>query len=148
MFCCTFTGHRVLRDLDFALMDRVIENLIKNGCRRFLCGMAMGFDLAAAESVISLMEVYPDLELVACIPCEGQSHTFSPADKARYGRVLERCSEVVTLSKEYYSGCMQFRDRYMVDNSDTVLCYLRRKSGGTFYTVNYAKKQNRKIIEL
>ena len=148
MNCCTFTGHRVLRDLDFALMDRVIENLIKNGCRRFLCGMAKGFDLAAAESVIALMGDYPGIELVACIPCKGQSDKFSSADKARYERILQSCSEIVTLSEEYYAGCMHFRDRYMVDNCDTVVCYLRRKSGGTFYTVNYAKKLGKKIIEL
>ena len=148
MNCCTFTGHRVIKDLDFQLLDRVIENLIKNGCRRFLCGMAKGFDLSAAESVIAFMGNYSGIELVACIPCEGQSDAFSATDKARYARILENCTEVITLSKEYYSGCMHFRDRYMVENSDTVLCYLRRKSGGTYYTVNYAKKLDKKIIEL
>ena len=147
MTVCAFTGHRVLKELDYALMDRVIENLIKNGCRRFFCGMAKGFDMAAAESVISLMDRYP-VELVACIPCEGQSDNFSSTDRARYKRILEHCSEIITLSEEYYSGCMQYRDRFMVDNSDTVLCHLRRKSGGTFYTVNYAKKLGKKIIEL
>lgn len=148
MKACTFTGHRVLKDLDFALMDRVIENLIKNGCRRFYCGMAKGFDLAAAETVIAMKEKYPFIEPIACVPCEGQSDSFSAADKARYFRILSKCSEVIVLSEEYYVGCMHFRDRFMVDNSDTVVCYLRRKYGGTFYTVKYARSQDKKIIEL
>lgn len=147
MTVCTFTGHRQLRDLDYALMDRVILNLVKNGCTRFYCGMAQGFDLAAAESVLGIGKDYP-AELVACIPCESQKDTFSAADRARYERILKSCSEVIVLSDFYYKGCMQARDRFMVDNSDVVLCYLRQKSGGTYYTVNYARKLGKKVIEI
>lgn len=145
---CTFTGHRELVDLDVALLDRVVKNLIKNGVNRFLCGMAHGFDLTAAESVLALKKEFPNVELVACVPCEGQSNFFSAADKARYNRILLNSSEVIVLSDHYYQGCMHVRDRYMVDNSDMVVCYLRKKSGGTYYTVKYAKDQGKKVIEL
>lgn len=145
---CTFTGHRELVDLDVVLLDRVIKNLIKNGCKKFLCGMAQGFDLTAAESVLALKNEFPDIGLIACVPCEGQSRYFSSADKARYDRVLKNCSEVIVLAERYYQGCMHVRDRFMVDNSDTVVCYLRKKSGGTYYTVKYAKAHDKKIIEL
>ena len=40
------------------------------------------------------------------------------------------------------------RDRYLVDNSDLLVCFLRKNRGGTFYTVNYARKKGKKIIEL
>lgn len=148
MDSCTFTGHRQIKDLDYALLDRVILNLVKSGCARFLCGMAKGFDLAAAESVLGVKKQGYSAELVACIPCETQSESYSSADRARYERILDNCSEVVVLSDNYYNGCMHVRDRFMVDNSDVVLCYLREKSGGTFYTVNYASKLGKKIIEL
>lgn len=134
--------------MDFALLDRVILHLVKNGVTRFLCGMAQGFDLTAAESVIALKSDYSDVELVACVPCEGQSRYFSVTDKLRYDRVIKNCSEVIVLSEEYYQGCMHFRDRFMVDNCDLVVCYLRKKSGGTYYTVKYAQAQGKKIIEL
>lgn len=147
MSTCTFTGHRQLNDLDYALMDRVILNLVKNGCNRFFCGMAKGFDLAAAESLIEIKRDYP-AEIVACIPCERQSDGYTAADRARYYRILKNCSEIIVLSDNYYNGCMQVRDRFMVDNSDVVLCYLRKKSGGTYYTVNYASKLGKKIIEI
>lgn len=144
---CTFTGHRILRDLDFSLLDRVIKNLIKGGCRKFLCGMAVGFDLAAAESVLQLSKVYGG-ELVACVPCADQNKVFSVADRTRYERILGRCSEVIYLAERYYKGCMHVRDRFMVDNSDAVVCYLRERRGGTFYTVEYARKQGKMIIEI
>lgn len=145
---CAFTGHRNMQDLDYALLDRVVENLIKTGCKRFLCGMARGFDLAAAESVIALKAEYPDLSLVACIPYGGQEIGLSIFDRARYKRILENCSEVLVLSEEYYHGCLHVRDRFMIDNSEVVVCYLRTMSGGTYYTVEYARSLNRKVIEL
>lgn len=146
--CCAFTGHRVLQDLDFALLDRVIKNLIKNGYNRFMCGMARGFDMAAAESVIALKSEFHDVSLVACIPCEGQERYFPAADRARYKRILENCSEVIYLSDYYYSGCMHVRDRFMVDNCNAVVCYLRKKTGGTYYTVKYAEKKGVKCIQV
>lgn len=145
---CAFTGHRDLVNLDVNLLDSVVKNLIISGCKRFLCGMAVGFDLAAAESVIALKKKYPEIELVACVPCEGQSLFYSHTDKKRYERILKNCSEISVLSENYYEGCMLARDRYMVDNCDVVVSYLRKKSGGTFYTVNYAKSHGKKIIEL
>ena len=145
---CTFTGHRNIKDFDQALLDRVIENLIKNGCRRFYNGMARGFDLAAAESVLSFKKIYPDIELIACIPCPEQSQTFSAVDRERYKRALSGCSEKILLSDKYYSGCMFYRNRFMVDNADVIVSYLRKKFGGTYYTVRYAEKCGKKVIEL
>ena len=145
---CAFTGHRILdRGFDANLLDRVILNLIKSGAQKFFCGMAKGFDLEAAEIVVKYKKQY-DIRLCACIPCEEQSKYYSAKDKRRYENVLCACDEKIVFSEEYVDGCMQERDRFLVDNSEVLVCYLRKKSGGTFYTVNYAKKINRKIIEL
>lgn len=146
---CAFTGHRNLNlgGFDLSLLDRVILDLIKNGTVRFLCGMALGFDLQAAQSVLEYKRSY-DITLTACLPCADQSKAFSSGRRLLYDRAIEGCDEVITLSPYYYSGCMHARDRYMVENSDVVVSYLRKSSGGTFYTVGYAKKLGKKIIEL
>lgn len=146
---CAFTGHRNLKNTDFdnALLDRVVADLVKCGTRNFLCGMAWGFDLQAAQSVIALKNKF-DIKLTACIPCANQTDNFSLGAKNLYNRVLEGCDEIITLSEYYYPGCMHGRDRYMVDNCDVLVCFLRRNSGGTFYTVGYAEKINKKIIRL
>lgn len=149
MNVCAFTGHRMLinTDFDVHLLQRVTENLIKTGTKRFLCGMAVGFDMIAARVVLALKERY-DVELVACLPCENQSARFSERNKILYKEILSRCDETVILGTEYVSGCMQKRDRYLVDNCDVLVCFLRKDSGGTYYTVNYAKQAGKKIIEL
>lgn len=149
MSVCAFTGHRNLTNTDFdeLLLERVVENLIKTGTKRFLCGMAVGFDMKAAQAVIALKGKY-DIELVACLPCENQSARYSERNKTLYEEILSQCDEVITLAGGYVSGCMHRRDRYLVDNCDTVVSFLRKNSGGTYYTVNYAKKSSKKIIEL
>lgn len=149
MKICAFTGHRNLYGYSFdrCLLDRVNEHLIKNGVDTFLCGMAVGFDTECAQSVLTLKEKY-DVKLVACLPCANQSDTFSQKNKLIYNTILEKCDEVITLAPVYRSGCMHARDRYMVDNSDVLVCFLRKNFGGTFYTVHYAKKLGKKIIEL
>ena len=43
---------------------------------------------------------------------------------------------------------MHKRNRHLVDNSSICICYLTENSGGTFYTVNYAKKQGLTVINL
>lgn len=149
MKVCAFTGHRNLAGTDFDehLLERVVADLVKTGTTRFLCGMAVGFDMKAAQAVLALKGKY-DIQLVACLPCENQSERFSEKNKSLYNEILGKCDEVIVLEKEYVSGCMQRRDRYLVDNCDVLVCFLRKSSGGTHYTVKYARKENKKIIEI
>ena len=146
--CCAFTGHRQLgTDFDLALLHRVVEGLMKRGIDTFYCGMAKGFDLTAGEAVLKFKGKYK-VKLIACSPYEGQAEYFSFSDKERYKNILNYCDEKVIFSKEYSRWCMHARDRYMADNSGVIVCYLRKNSGGTFYTVNYAKSIGLKIIEV
>jgi uncharacterized phage-like protein YoqJ len=110
--------------------------------------MAKGFDLIAADAVLSLKRDFSHLKLIACVPCPGQERYFSDEDKETYARILQSADEVKVLSPNYYNGCMYARDRYMVDNSSYVIAFLREKLGGTFYTVNYARSQSKEIIIL
>lgn len=145
---CAFTGHRILKnDFDVNLLDRVILNLIKSGVNNFYCGMATGFDIAAAESVLQYKKNY-EIKLFACIPCSDQQENYSASDKRRYDSILKNCDGEIVLSQNYYAGCMYERDRFLVENADVLVSYLRVKKGGTYYTVNYAKKKDVKIIEL
>ena len=149
MKVCAFTGHRALANTDFdeLLLERVVTNLVKNGVKKFLCGMAVGFDLKAAQ-IVSVLKKSFDIQLIACLPCANQSERYSAKNKMLYNALLENCDEIVILESEYTSGCMHRRDRYLVDNCDVLVSFLRKSGGGTYYTVNYAKTAGKKIIEL
>ena len=141
-FSCAFTGHRNL-NADFSLKELKIkiEGLIKEKkVNTFYCGMAMGFDLYAGEIVAKLKKKYP-VRLIACVPYYGQEKGYLEDYKKRYVKLLKACDEQVLLSEKYYRGCLLQRNRYMVDNSQFLICYLREQMGGTFYTVKYFKKK-------
>ena len=143
---CAFSGHRILDDnFDIKVLDREIKQLIDGGTEIFYCGMARGFDLIAAECVLKYKKKYA-LKLIACIPCLDQTKYYSHADKFRYKKILCYCDDKIIVAPDYYDGCMQERNKIMVDRADAVLAYLSRKSGGTYFTVNYAEKQGKKII--
>ena len=138
---CVFTGHRELgSDFSKKKLKDEIKGLILQGVDTFLCGMAIGFDLLAAETVLSLKRKNPQIRLVACIPCIGQEKYFSKADQKRYVSALQKADEKVVLSDSYYKGCMQVRDKYMAERGDVMLAYCKKQDGGTAYTVRCFKK--------
>lgn len=143
---CCFTGHRVLRkDFDLKLLESVINNAIKKGYKTFLNGMANGFDRVCA-ALLTEIKKEKKIEFIACVPCKEQDKFFTEKQKEEYKYFLEKADDVVYLSNEYYNGCMQVRNRYMVDNSSLVIAYSKTDFGGTHYTVKYAEKQKKQII--
>jgi uncharacterized phage-like protein YoqJ len=118
------------------------QKMIELGIDTFLCGMAIGFDLAAAEITLSLKRKNPSIRLVACVPCVGQEKYFSKGDQKRYVAALKKADEKVILSENYYKGCMQVRDKYMAERADVMIAYSKKQEGGTAYTVRCFQKKN------
>ena len=138
---CAFTGHRQLgEDFSARKLKKEIKKLMEAGVDTFYNGMAMGFDLIAAEQVLELKKKFPCARLIACVPCYGQEKYFSDEDKKRYAKILKKADETVTLSEYYYNGCMQKRDRYMADRADVMIAYCKKEEGGAAYTVKYFSK--------
>ncbi len=139
---CAFTGHRVLQsDFSFETLEREIRKAIERGADTFYCGMAIGFDLLAAETVLQLKTEYGNVKLIACVPFYGQEKNFSVKDKEKYRSILKSADEKVILSDEYYRGCMQVRNKYMADRADLLITYCKKTTGGTAFTVKYFQKK-------
>lgn len=148
MSACACTGHRVLgKNFSAEALERAMRALIGKGADTFLCGMAMGFDALCCETALRLKREYP-LKVVACVPCGDQSSRYPAREKNRYEKLLAACDERVVLHETYVEGCMFERNRYMVDRCDILLAYLESERGGTYYTVNYAKKRGKTVIFL
>ena len=150
---CCFTGHRQIpQDLAPKLKQRVkdgIEYLYANmGVTTYYAGGALGFDALAAEAVIEQRKKYPSISLVLVIPCRNQAVRWSAGDKAKYEQLKGDANEVICLAEHYFSGCMHQRNRYMVDHSRACICYLTERTGGTAYTVKYARERGLRIFNL
>lgn len=149
---CCFTGHRAIpagmTDYLFKRVKDGINYLYAQGVGAFLTGGALGFDTLAAKAVIECRNVHEDIRLILVIPCRDQTRAWKQADIESYDRIKGLTDEVICLSEHYYNGCMHYRNRYLVDNSSACICYLNRTSGGTAYTVRYAKYKGLSVFNL
>ena len=124
-------------------MKTAIRKAIKKGVVNFYNGMAVGFDMLAAEYVLSLKSKFPNIRLIACIPCENQEKGFSAKEKEQYYAILSQADEKVYVSKTYVGGCMLKRNRYMADRADMLIVHCVKETGGTAYTVDYFEKKKK-----
>ena len=150
---CCFTGHRKIpTDAIGGIRERLkreIERLYtENGVAVFYAGGAIGFDALASEAVIERREVHPDIRLVIVMPHKGWAKRWSAEEKAQHEHIKSSADELICLAEHYYRGCMQRRNRYMVDRSSVCICYLTKDTGGTAYTVRYARKQGLSVTNL
>ena len=107
--------------------------------------MANGFDRVCADALLKIKNE-KNIEIIGCVPCKEQDKYFNKKQKEEYKYLLENLDDVIILGEEYYNGCMQVRNRYMVDNSSLVIAYSKTDFGGTYYTVKYAEKQKKEIV--
>ena len=149
---CCFTGHRSLsyeEKLKAAVrLRKIIEEQIKAGVVFYGAGGALGFDTLAAQTVLDMKKEYPQLRLILVLPCEDQTRGWRGEDIAVYEDIKRRSDKVVYVSRAYTPDCMHKRNRHLVDHSGTCICYLTRSTGGTAYTVDYARRKRLRIINL
>ena len=160
---CCFTGYRPQKfpfpisknseaylEFENNLFDTIFNLPDKEQCYTFYSGMAVGFDIIAAELVLILKRVYKkaQIKLVCVLPFETQSEKYYPDWKKRYDKVLKEADEVICLSKNYYPSIYQERNIYMVDKSDIVITWFDGQTGGTKNTLDYAERNQKQIINV
>lgn len=140
-----FTGHRAIPLLQRGKIEKQTEDelieAIEKGYQFFATGGALGYDTLAAQTVLRLKKSYSHIKLILVLPCLSQTRGWKPEDIAEYERIKAAADEVVYTAQKYSRDCMFKRNRHLVDNSSLCIAYLTRNSGGTAYTVNYAKSK-------
>lgn len=151
-YTCCFTGHRALppeeRGAIAYQLEQTVIMLIQAGIRFFGAGGARGFDTLAAQTILKLRRKYPHIKLILVLPCLSQTQGWRDEDIKVYESIKTAADKVTYTSEKYTQGCMHKRNRHLVDHSSICVCYLTEDWGGTAYTVNYAKKQGLKVINL
>lgn len=149
----SLTGHRPERlgyskeisyDADeWMAIIRWLKNEIKeNKVTDVYCGMADGCDIAYGLAALLLKDDGYSVKLHCVLPCKNYNSSNS-----WYNHLKEDADEWVELSEEFYKGCDNVRDQYMVDNSDILIAiWDGNKSGGVWSTIRKAQKKNLDII--
>ncbi len=143
-----FTGHRTYCGQADDALRRAVGEAYAAGFRAFLSGMAVGFDLAAAEAVLALRQECPGMRLVAVIPFEGQAARFSAAERERFESVVAAADESVILSSVYHRGVFTVRNDFLVSHAARLIAWFDGSPGGTSYTVRRARRLGRFVHNL
>lgn len=149
---CFFTGHRVIPANE---RDRIIKQTVslcthlinEYNVNIFVAGGALGFDTIAAIEILKLKKIYPHIQLHLYIPCIDQASKWRNRDIELYNKIKEMAEEVKYVSNApYTSGCMQQRNRAMVNDAFYGIAYCTNTKSGTYSTVKYAKDKGRNVI--
>ena len=110
--------------------------------------MARGVDLYACEAVLHLREAYPDITVEAAIPCPTQPEGWPADEQARWHTLVARCDYETVVQDHYDAGCMQRRNRYMVDHAAMLIAVHDGQTGGTRRTIEYALRRRLDVVVL
>lgn len=149
-----FSGHRPsglggfdeLNPLNVAVKDALrvmIELAIETGTTRFITGMALGVDTWAAEIAIE----YPNVELIAAVPFEGQERRWPEHSQKRYRSLLKKSAHVEVVSSEKTLKAFFIRNEWMVDRSSLMLAVWNGAGrSGTASAIRYAIREDIEVI--
>ena len=135
-----FIGHRDVYDEERIrrLLYDAVEQEIKNGAKLFYLGGCGGFDRIAAGMVWELKRKYPQITSVLVLAYLNKETDTALYDKTTYPPI-ENVPPRFAISR---------RNRWMVDQADTVIAYVIRDWGGAARTLNYAVRKNKRILLL
>ena len=137
---CCFFGHRDTPDNIKTTLIKSIENLINvYGVNKFYVGNQGRFDSLSLVALKELSVKYPEISysvVLAYLPNEqnriAEKNTLYP-----YG--------IESVPKRF---CISWRNDWMINHSQYVICYITHITGGAAKFVNKAEKRDKTIINL
>ncbi len=150
VFTAVFFGHRYIDNpirIKELLYTQICNLLDKNEYVEFLVGRNGEFDLCVASAVREAGKNHRDdnSSLVLVLPYPTAEYLKN--QKSFY----EYYNEIIVSEKAssfHPKAAIQIRNRETIDRADTVICYIEESFGGAYNTIEYAKKQNKDIINL
>ena len=129
-------------------LDKLLHDLItQKEYIDFLIGRDGEFDLLASAAIKRAIRSYDcgNTHFTLVLPYMKAEYRDNEKEYLNYYDEVEICPES---AEAHPKSAIQIRNRSIVDRSDLVICCIRRKSGGAYKTIQYARKQGKKVIDL
>ena len=142
--CCGF-GHRDVFENISEQLYNTLFHIAEQGCKTFYTGGMGEFDKMFSSAVRSIKKNYPDIKLICVKPYmtkdinEDGDYLFTLYDDIIIPTVL---------ADVHYKSVIKKRNRLMIDWSDIVVGYVKRKYGGAYSALRYAERQGVKVKNL
>lgn len=140
---CAFFGHKETPASVKPLLEKEIRRLIENeGYDEFLVGNQGQFDAMVFSTLKALKTEYPAIRyyvVLAYMPGEKTEYTTIDYSDTIYPEGLEAVPRRFAISH---------RNKWIVENSNAVVCYINHTWGGAYQAVILAEKKKLTIINL
>lgn len=142
----TFFGHRDFNDhrrIEGTLFQTIRDLLISKAFVEFYIGRNGEFDRFCASVIKRVQDAMgkENSELILVLP-------YTDKDIEYYEKYYDDVMIPETIEKTHPKGAIGKRNRWMIENSDLLICYVDKQEGGAYTALNFAKKNDKKIVNL
>ena len=140
---CSFFGHKDTPQSVYPKLVHTIEDLIVNrDVDNFMVGNQGGFDSMVLKALREMKKAHPYISygvVLAYMPREKQIYEFYDPTETFLPEGIE------TVPKRF---AISWRNKWMVRESQIVVCFITHSWGGAAQFVEYAQKRNTNIINV
>lgn len=150
IYTVSFFGHRYIEhepQIENRLNRLLYDLITHKEYVDFLVGRNGDFDLFASSAIKRAIHsyAYGNTHFTLVLPYMKAEYRDNQKGYLEYYDEVEICSKS---AEAHPKSAIQVRNRNIVDRSDLVVCCIQHKNGGAYKTIQYAKKQCKKIVNL
>ena len=138
MSACTFFGHRDCNDDIESEVYACVENLIRNNVAVFYVGTQGNFDAMVHRVLKKLKVKYPHIKCNIVFAYLPDKKEVSESDSV-YPEGIENVPPRFAID---------YRNKWMINNSEYVVCCVKYNFGGAYKFLKFAEKQKKSVINL
>lgn len=145
----TFIGHR---DAPESILNEVLLAIEKSICELdeivFLIGGMGHFDNIATKAVREAKKTHPDKVIKLCLVLPSYKYVPKQDENLYISSLYDEIFVCSESDGSHYKSMIGKRNKWMVDQSHTIISYVHKHSGGAFKTLKYAEKHGIKIFNI
>ncbi len=150
IYTVSFFGHRDFNkhfEYEEKIKQLILKLLSENEYVEFLVGRNGEFDIFVSSVIRHVKREYgcDNCSLILVLPYMTAEYKENEENYNNYYDEIEVCPESQTA---HFKAAITIRNKYIVNRSDLVVCYVERNSGGAYEAKKYAEKNGKKIILL
>ncbi len=144
---CCFFGHSKIYDKNYKekLKNQIIQVIEKYNVTEFWVGNYGEFDRCAALTVNSVKQSYENVKLELVIPYltkiinENKDYYYNTFDNLLISDIPQTTPHRYKIAQN---------NKYIIDKSDFMICYISNNFGGAYKSFEYAKKKHLSIYNI
>ncbi|MFI3174571.1 MAG: hypothetical protein R3Y53_05120 [Bacillota bacterium] len=137
---CSFFGHKtILSKVEAELLQHIRHAIETLNVQEFYVGEYGAFDFLAKKCVVECRKEFPHIKLYLAL-------AYMPTKNTLIGKDYDGSIFFDGLESGPKRFAITKRNRIIAKESDVIICYVEKKSGGAYTAVNHAKNQGKLIL--